>query len=120
MSGHTVPVRTYLAVFVSLLVLTGLTTTVAYIDLGHTTIGRSHVIEWDTVAALAIAVAKTLLVVLFFMHVKYSPKLTKLVIVAAFFWLAIMIALTLSDVLTRDWSGTPQPWGVLLPYLHFL
>jgi caa(3)-type oxidase subunit IV len=76
--------------------------------------GRTHAIDWNTVAALVIAVAKMLLVVLFFMHVKFSPGLTRLVIVAAFFWLAIMIALTLSDVLTRGWTGTPQPWTTLL------
>ncbi|MFY9730203.1 MAG: cytochrome C oxidase subunit IV family protein [Candidatus Acidiferrales bacterium] len=115
MSGHIVPVKNYVAVFIALLLLTGLTTKVAYIDLGHTAIGKAHAIDWNTVAALVIAVAKMLLVVLFFMHVKYSPGLTRLVIVAAFFWLAIMIALTLSDVLTRGWTGTPQPWTLLLP-----
>ena len=115
MSQHIVPVKNYVAVFIALLILTGLTTTVAYTDLGHTRIGKTHVIDWDTVAALTIAVVKTLLVVLFFMHVKYSPGLTRLVIVAAFFWLAILIALTLSDVLTRGWPGSPQPWTLLLP-----
>ena len=73
MSQHIVPVKNYVAVFIALLILTGLTTTVSYIDLGHTRIGKTHVIDWDTVAALTIAVVKTLLVVLFFMHVKYSP-----------------------------------------------
>ena len=118
MSEHIVPVKTYVAVFISLLFFTGLTTKVAYIDLGTTAIGKTHVIDWNTVAALAIAVAKMLLVVLFFMHVKYSPGLTRLVIVAGFFWLAIMIALTLSDELARGWTGTPQPWSSLLPLFH--
>jgi cytochrome c oxidase subunit 4 len=118
MSEHIVPVKNYVAVFISLLILTGLTTKVAYIDLGHTAIGKAHEIDWNTVAALAIAVVKMLLVVLFFMHVKYSPGLTRLVIVAGFFWLAIMIALTLSDVLARGWTGAPQPWSVLLPVFH--
>jgi cytochrome c oxidase subunit 4 len=118
MSEHIVPVKNYVAVFVSLLCLTGLTTKVAYIDLGQTVIGKTHMIDWNTVAALVIAVAKMLLVVLFFMHVKYSPGLTRLVVVAGFFWLAIMIALTLSDVLARGWTGTPQPWSVLLPFFH--
>jgi cytochrome c oxidase subunit 4 len=115
-TGHIVPVATYIAVFIALLVLTALTTKVAYIDLGLTTIGKYH-IDWNTVAALAIAVTKMLLVVLFFMHVKYSPGLTRLVVVAGFFWLAIMVALTLSDVLSRGWSDNPQPWSVLLPFL---
>ena len=114
MSEHIVPVKNYVAVFVSLLILTALTTKVAYIDLGQTAIGKTHEIDWNTVAALAIAVVKMLLVVLFFMHVKYSPGLTRLVIAAGFFWLAIMIALTLSDELARGWTGTPQPWSLLL------
>jgi cytochrome c oxidase subunit IV len=115
---HIVPVTTYIAVFIGLLVLTGLTTKVAYIDLGQTAIGKTHEIDWNTVAALAIAVVKMLLVVLFFMHVKYSPRLTKLVVVAGFFWLAIMVSLTLSDVLTRGWTDTSLPWSVLLPFLR--
>jgi cytochrome c oxidase subunit IV len=115
MSEHIVPVKNYVAVFLSLLILTALTTKVAYIDLGQTAIGKTHVIDWNTVAALVIAVVKMLLVVLFFMHVKYSPGLTRLVIAAGFFWLAIMIALTLSDELARGWTGTPQPWSLLLP-----
>jgi cytochrome c oxidase subunit IV len=115
MSEHIVPVKNYVAVFLSLLILTALTTKVAYIDMGQTAIGKTHVIDWNTVAALVIAVVKMLLVVLFFMHVKYSPGLTRLVIAAGFFWLAIMIALTLSDELARGWTGTPQPWSLLLP-----
>jgi cytochrome c oxidase subunit IV len=115
-TGHTLPVTTYVAVFIALLVLTALTTKVAYIDLGQSAIGRHH-IDWNTVAALAIAVTKMLLVVLFFMHVKYSPALTRLVIVAGFFWLAIMVTLTLSDELARGWSVAPQPWSFLLPFL---
>ena len=118
MSGHVVPVKNYVGVFIALLILTALTTTVDYIDLGRTAIGKTHQIEWNTVAALAIAVVKMLLVVLIFMHVKYSPRLTKLVVVAGFFWLAIMIALTLSDILARGWTDTAQPWSVLLPFVH--
>ena len=105
--GHVVPVGIYLGVFLALIVLTGVTTGVAYIDLG----------VMNTVVALAIAVVKMLLVVLFFMHVKYSPGLTRLVIIAGFFWLAILIAFTLSDELTRHWSPAPGPWSVLLPIL---
>src|SRR5579864_4957831 len=75
MSGHIVPVKNYVAVFIALLLLTGLTTKVSFMDLGQTAIGKTHVIDWNTVAALVIAVAKMLLVVLFFMHVKYSPGL---------------------------------------------
>ena len=90
-----------------------LTTAVAYVDLGR----------WNTVVALAIAVVKMLLVVLFFMHVKYNPGLTRIVIVGAFFWLGIMICFSMADELTRGWEYTPLPWnpGLILPYLfHFL
>ena len=110
MAGHVVPVRIYLAVFISLLFLTGLTTAVAYVDMGR----------FNLVAALAIAVVKMLLVVLFFMHVKYSSNLTKLVIVAAVLWLGIMITLTLSDELTRNWGVRIQGWSIILPYLRGL
>jgi cytochrome c oxidase subunit 4 len=106
MSGHVVPLKVYIGVFVALLSLTALTTGVAFIDLGRL----------NTVAALAIAVVKMLLVVLFFMHVKYSPGLTRIVILAGFFWLAILLALTLSDELTRYWTPTLGPWSALLSY----
>jgi len=100
MQGHVVPKKTYFLVFITLIALTALTTAVAFKDLG----------PMNTVAALAIAVCKATLVILFFMHVKYSPGLTRLVIVAAFFWLAILIALTLSDVFTRNWTPNPAGW----------
>lgn len=110
MTGHIVPVKTYLAVFISLLILTGLTTAVAYVDMGR----------FNLVAALAIAVAKMLLVVLFFMHVKYSPPFIKLVVVAALLWLGIMITLILSDELTRGWEVNAPGWSMILPYFRAL
>jgi cytochrome c oxidase subunit 4 len=106
MSGHIVPVKVYAAVFGTLVALTLLTTGVAFINLGR----------FNTVVALAIAVTKMLLVILFFMHVKYSPGLTRLVILAGFFWLAILVAMSLADVLTRGWSPEPAPWSKLLPF----
>src|ERR1700691_3041995 len=101
MAEHIVPVRTYVVVFLALLALTGLTTGVAYIDLG----------AFNTVAAIGIAVIKMLLVILFFMHVKYSPRLTKLVIVAAFFWFGLLLTFTLADEFTRNWTPVPDSWG---------
>lgn len=101
MSGHIVSIKLYVTIFIALLFLTALTTGVAYIDLG----------AFNTVAAIAIAVVKMLLVILFFMHVKYSPKLTRLVIVAAFFWLGILLTFTLSDVFSRNWTPMPTSWG---------
>ena len=79
-----------------------LTTWVAYVDLGR----------WNTVAALAIAVVKATLVILFFMHVKYATGLTRVVIIlAGFFWLGLMITLTCADELTRALGKLCQPAG---------
>jgi cytochrome c oxidase subunit 4 len=108
--GHIASVGSYVGVFLALILLTGLTTGVAFIDLG----------PMNSVAALTIAVVKMLLVVLFFMHVKYSTGLTRLIIVSGFFWLALLIAFTLADELTRRWTPDPGPWGAILPFLHFL
>jgi cytochrome c oxidase subunit 4 len=83
--------RVYVAVFLLLLVLTGLTVWVAYYDLGIL----------STWIAMTIAVTKGLLVVLYFMHVRYSSRLTWVVAGAGFLWLIILIALTLSDYRTR-------------------
>jgi cytochrome c oxidase subunit IV len=102
-----VPVKTYVLTFLALLILTGATTGVAYIDLG----------AYNTVVALVIAVIKMLLVILFFMHVKYHPGLTRIAIICAFFWLGIMMTLTLSDELTRTWEMNPSPWSALLPHI---
>jgi cytochrome c oxidase subunit 4 len=117
MSAHVVPVKTYLGIFAVLLGLTALTTGVAFIDFGelHTGIRVLDVIPLNTVAALAIAVAKALLVILFFMHVKYSSGLTKIVVMAGFLFLAILVSLTLADELTRGWSPEPGGWNTALP-----
>ena len=93
MAQHVVPRKVYFAVFATLIVLTATTTTISFLDLG----------PWNTVVALGIAFVKATLVVLFFMHVKYSPRLTQVTIAGGLFWLAIMIALTLSDFMTRGW-----------------
>jgi cytochrome c oxidase subunit IV len=116
-SEHVVPVKVYMAVWASLLVLTALTTGVAYVDLGK--IGN---VDMNTVAALVIAAAKMMLVVLFFMHAKYTPGLPRIVVVAALFWLGIMMSLTLADELTRSWSPMAHSWvpGVLFPLLPHL
>lgn len=108
--GHVVPVGVYVGVFLALMVLTAATTGIAYIDLGR----------WNTVVALTIAVIKMLLVVLFFMHVKYATGLTRVVIICGFFWLGIMITLSLSDELTRGWEINPAGWGGLIPFLLHL
>ena len=102
MSDHIVPVRTYVIVFVALLVLAALTTAVAYVDLGI----------FNTVVALAIAAVKMTLVILFFMNVWYRPGLTRVVILAGFFWLALLVVMALVEVYTRGWSPQPSSWGM--------
>lgn len=94
---HIVPIPVYLGVFFALVVGTIVTWQVALIDLGR----------WNAVVALTIAVCKATLVVLFFMHVKYSPKLTKLVVICGIFWLMILLTVTEADLLTRTWMGVP-------------
>jgi cytochrome c oxidase subunit IV len=109
--GHVVPISTYICVFLALMAGTALTTGVAYIDLG----------AFNTVVALLIAFIKMSLVILFFMHVKYQPGLTRIAIICAFFWLGIMMTLTLSDELTRGWEMNPKPWNALIvPHLPHL
>ena len=94
MSGERqITVRTYLIVFVVLLCLTGLTTGVAFIDLGG---------GLNNVAALTIAVLKTLLVVLYFMHVRTSDRFTWVIAAAGIFWLLILIGGTMDDLATRN------------------
>jgi cytochrome c oxidase subunit 4 len=93
MSEHVVPRSVYFAVFGALMVLTATTTAVSFVDLG----------PWNTVVALAIAFFKATLVVLFFMHVKYSPRLTQITVGGGLLWLAILILITLSDFMTRGW-----------------
>ena len=109
---HVVPVSVYVGVFLALMIGTALTTAIAYIDLGR----------WNTVVALVIAVTKMLFVVLFFMHVKYNPGLSRIVIIGAFFWLGIMICFSMADELTRAWEYNPQPWNpsIILPCLWHL
>ncbi len=93
MSEHIVPTKIYFAICATLLFFTGVTYWVALQDLG----------KFNIVVALAIATVKATLVILFFMHARYSPRRTQLVIVAGIFWLAIMLGLTLTDYLTRSW-----------------
>jgi cytochrome c oxidase subunit 4 len=94
---HVDSVGTYLGILIALLIATVATTLVAFVDLGN----------FSVVVALSIAVGKMLLVALFFMHVRHSTRLTKLVIIGGLMWLAILLLLTLADFLTRGWLGTP-------------
>jgi cytochrome c oxidase subunit 4 len=93
MTSHILPKRIYYTIFAILLFCTYLTVQIAFLDLG----------ALNTVAALAIATFKAALVILFFMHVKYSTRLTWAVVLGGIFWLGILLTLTMSDYLTRAW-----------------
>ena len=97
-SVHVSPLSTYLSIFAALMVLSAITVAAAFVNLG----------SLNPVVAMAIAVLKATLVILFFMHVKYSSRLTKITVVMSFFFVAILFAETFMDYATR---GMP-----LLPY----
>jgi cytochrome c oxidase subunit IV len=103
---HVVPLRVYYAVFAALLVLTLMTVEAARFDLGHPEWGGVRV-PLNVIAALAIAVTKATLVVLYFMHVRYSTRLIWLVVGAAIFFLAILFGITGADYVSRGWLGNP-------------
>ncbi len=100
MNEHVIPARLYVAIWAALVVLTLLTTGVAYIDLGL----------FNPIVALTIAVCKATLVVLFFMHVYYRTRLTWVFIAAGVLWLGLLIGFVLTDALSRGWILTPPPW----------
>lgn len=101
-AAHAHPtVKLYVAVFGALMVLTAITVGVAFLDLG----------PLNNVVALGIAGIKTSLVVLFFMHVHYASRTTKIFAAAGFFWLAIMIVFTVSDMHVREPVTKPVPEG---------
>jgi cytochrome c oxidase subunit 4 len=91
---HIVSPKVYLVIVLALLFFTGLTVWASFIDLG----------PWNPVIALAIACTKAVLVVLFFMHVKYSSKLTKLTVIAGIFIFLGLISMTLADYMSRAWG----------------
>jgi len=92
--SHVVPVSLYVTIWAALMVFTALTVFAATVEL--------HV--FNIVVALLIATIKGTLVVLFFMHLRYSTKLTMVTVVAAIFFLIIMFSLSMTDYLTRAWS----------------
>ncbi len=94
---HFIGVRVYLAVFAALFVLTAATVWVAFHDWGFL----------NTPIALGIAVVKATLVVLYFMHVRYTTRLTQVVVVSGFLWLLILFSFTLSDYASRGWLPFP-------------
>ena len=94
MSEHIVPVKIYVTIFLALLVGTALTVVAAFFDFPW---------KFNTIIALTIASAKATLVVLYFMHVRYSPRLVWVIVASALFWMGILFAFTFSDYLSRSW-----------------
>ena len=92
---HIVGPGVYVVILISLLIGTALTVWASFVDLGF----------WNPIIALAIATTKATLVVLFFMHVKYSSKLTKLTVGAGIFTFLTLISLTLADYISRAWGS---------------
>jgi cytochrome c oxidase subunit 4 len=97
MAARVIPTRTNVVVFIGLLVLTLMTTLVARVDLG----------SWHLPVALAIAAAKTLLIVLYFMHLRWSPGLFGLVALGAVLWLGFLLGGAMDDYATRVWQLPP-------------
>jgi len=101
MAGHISPKGMYYGIFAALMVLTGVTVAVAFVPLG----------AFNFPVAISIAITKATLVILFFMHAKYSSTLTKLFVGTAFFFLAILLGLTLTDYLSRGFQSFPGGAG---------
>ena len=94
----------YLTIVLALLVGTAITVWASYIDLGEWHLPFGLTLFWNPVVALAIAATKMILVVLFFMHVKYSTKLTKLTVGAGLFTFLVLVGMTLTDYFSRAWG----------------
>jgi cytochrome c oxidase subunit 4 len=94
---HIVPKRVYAVVFATLIILTWVTAWVSTIDLG----------PMNIYVALSIAVFKASIVALFFMHVKYGSRLTKLIVCSGILWLMFLLFITMTDIWTRGWIGVP-------------
>lgn len=97
MSVHIAPKTLYISIFGALMVLTVVTVAAAFVNLGN----------FNAPVALAIATLKATLVVQFFMHVKYSSKMIKLVVATSLFFLFILLTETLMDFATRGWVSVP-------------
>jgi cytochrome c oxidase subunit 4 len=95
-----VPMSTYVLIFVALMVLLVVTVAAAFVDLGAA----------NMPVAMLIASIKAALVILYFMHVKYSSRLTKVFVAASFLWLAILFVMTFADYISRDWLSNSRGW----------
>ena len=96
MSEHIVPRKIYFTVFAALLALTALTVFAASQEFGR----------MNDIVAMTVAVTKMTLVLLFFMHVRYSSRLIWVIVASMFFWLLILLSLTLTDYTSRGWFSS--------------
>ena len=96
--GHIIPAKLYVTIWAILMAMTITTVLVSRVEIG----------PFNVVVALVIATIKATLVVLFFMHLRYSPKLTMATVVAAMFFLFLLLGLTMTDYLTRAWLTNPS------------
>ena len=96
--NHVLPLSMYFGIFGTLMVLTVVTVGAAFIDLGSLNI----------VVAIAIAIVKATLVILFFMHLKYGARLNWVVVGAGLFWFAILLGMLMLDYSSRGWMNVPQ------------
>ena len=94
---HIVPKSVYYLVFLTLIVMTWVTAFVSTVDLGR----------FNVFVALSIAIFKASLVILFFMHVKYGTRLTKMIVLAGVYWLILLLFIVMMDLWTRNWMGVP-------------
>jgi cytochrome c oxidase subunit 4 len=101
MTAHIPKVKTLVFVWAALIVLTGTTSAVSYVELG----------PWNIVVALLIAVTKASLVVWIFMGVRFTTSLTKLFVIAGLVWVSILILITISDYNSRNWTYQARPWS---------
>jgi len=95
---HVIASSVYVGIWAVLMVLTAVTVFASFIELG----------DWNIVLALLIATIKATLVILFFMHLYYSSRLTKVTMIAAVFFLFLLLALSMTDYLTRGWLTNPM------------
>jgi cytochrome c oxidase subunit 4 len=95
-----IPMSTYVMVFAALMVGLVVTVIAAFINLG----------PFNMPVAMLIATVKALLVILYFMHVKFASRLTKVFVAASFLWLAILFIMTFGDYVSRDWMPNSRGW----------
>ena|SRR5215510_1310280 len=100
MAHPTISARVYLSIYVALLTLLALTVGAAYVHLG----------VFNPVIAMAIAIVKACLIILYFMHIRYSVRIRWIFAGIGFFWLTILLVLAMTDYLTRAWLPLPKGW----------